>query len=50
MYEPQMWPTSRPDRINEIPLFESHLIDINCGYDRLVSIARRQTDAWLAGH
>ncbi|MGW5919175.1 DUF3089 domain-containing protein [Nocardia fluminea] len=39
-----------PDRLNEIPLFESHLVDINYGYDRLVSIARQQTQAWLAGN
>ncbi|MFE9322486.1 DUF3089 domain-containing protein [Nocardia sp. NPDC052278] len=39
-----------PDQVNEIPMFESHLIDINLGYDRLVSIAHQQTDAWLAAH
>ncbi|WP_410869823.1 DUF3089 domain-containing protein [Nocardia sp. A7] len=39
-----------PERLNEIPLFESHLIDINYGYDRLISIANQQTQAWLASH
>ncbi|MGX1806073.1 DUF3089 domain-containing protein [Nocardia sp. NPDC055321] len=34
------------DHLNEIPLFESHLVDINFGYDRLVSIAEQQIHAW----
>ncbi|WP_054811890.1 DUF3089 domain-containing protein [Nocardia arizonensis] len=39
-----------PDRLNERPLFESRLVDINLGYDRLISIAQQQSDAWLASH
>lgn len=39
-----------PDHLNEIPLFESHLLDINYGYDRLVSIAGQQSRSWLAEH
>ncbi|MEV0685481.1 DUF3089 domain-containing protein [Nocardia sp. NPDC050378] len=39
---------SGPGRLNEIPLFESHLVDINFGYDRLVAIAERQSAAWTA--
>lgn len=35
-------------QVNELPLFNSHLVDINLGYDRLVSIAEQQTDSWLA--
>lgn len=34
--------------INEIPLFNGHLVDMNLGYDRLVSIARQMTASWLA--
>ncbi|GEM33105.1 lysophospholipase [Nocardia neocaledoniensis NBRC 108232] len=37
-----------PDRMNEIPLFESHLVDINFGYDRLVAIAAEQARTWTA--
>ncbi|MCU1641384.1 MAG: hypothetical protein JWN03_1659 [Nocardia sp.] len=35
-------------RLNEIPLFETHLVDMNVGLDRLVSIAHQQTINWLA--
>ncbi|WP_367890701.1 hypothetical protein [Rhodococcus pyridinivorans] len=39
-------PAAQP--VNELPLFNSHLVDINLGYDRLVAIAEQQTDTWLA--
>lgn len=39
-----------PDHLNDIPLFESHLIDMNYGPDRLVSIAHQQIQAWQAAH
>lgn len=35
-----------PQSLNEIPLFDSHLFDLNVGLDRLVSIADQQTSAW----
>ncbi|WP_257890550.1 DUF3089 domain-containing protein [Rhodococcus sp. USK10] len=35
-------------QVNELPLFNSHLVDINLGCDRLVSIAEQQTNSWLA--
>ncbi|MEV0710347.1 DUF3089 domain-containing protein [Nocardia aurea] len=34
--------------LNELPLFDTHLIDINYGLDRLVDIAAQQTRAWYA--
>jgi hypothetical protein len=34
--------------VNEIPLFNAHLVDINLGLDRLVDIAGQQTRSWLA--
>lgn len=34
-------------QINELPLFATHLLDINFGLDRLVSIADQQTASWL---
>ncbi len=39
---------TRPQPINEIPLFDSHVIDVNFGLDRLVDIASRQAESWLA--
>ncbi|OZD87765.1 hypothetical protein CH260_24805 [Rhodococcus sp. 05-2256-B2] len=35
-----------PQPLNEIPLLDSHLVDMNVGLDRLVSIADQQTTAW----
>ncbi|MGV9678459.1 DUF3089 domain-containing protein [Nocardia sp. NPDC003482] len=35
--------------INELPLFESHLLDINYGYDRLLRIAAAQIRTWQRG-
>lgn len=37
-----------PQPLNEIPLLDSHLVDMNAGLDRLVDIARLQTSAWAA--
>jgi len=37
----------RGQRVNELPLFGGHLVDINLGYDRLVSIAEQQTREYL---
>ena len=37
-------------QLNEIPFFHTHVIDMNVGLDRLVSIARKQSAAWLANH
>ncbi|WP_051198829.1 DUF3089 domain-containing protein [Gordonia shandongensis] len=37
-----------PQHFNELPLFDTHLVDVNLGLDRLVSIARQQTAAYLA--
>ncbi|RMI28710.1 DUF3089 domain-containing protein [Nocardia stercoris] len=39
-----------PEAINELPLANTHLADINWGLDRLVDIAQRQTRTWLAAH
>ncbi|MYR08341.1 DUF3089 domain-containing protein [Gordonia sp. SID5947] len=36
--------------VNEPPLFNGHLVDINLGYDRLVSIAAQQAANWSARH
>ncbi len=35
-----------PQPFKEIPLLDSHLVDMNVGLDRLVDIAGRQTTAW----
>lgn len=35
-----------PQPINELPLFDTHLLDINFGLDRLVDIAAQQTHTW----
>ncbi|WP_307718876.1 DUF3089 domain-containing protein [Rhodococcoides fascians] len=35
-----------PQPLNEVPLLDSHLVDMNVGLDRLVSIADQQTTAW----
>ncbi|WP_223263450.1 DUF3089 domain-containing protein [Rhodococcus sp. MTM3W5.2] len=35
-----------PEAINELPLFDTHLLDINFGLDRLVGIANQQTETW----
>ncbi|OZD03664.1 hypothetical protein CH281_12005 [Rhodococcus sp. 06-221-2] len=35
-----------PQPLNEVPLLDSHLVDMNVGLDRLVSIAGQQTTAW----
>lgn len=37
-----------PQPINELPLFSTHLLDMNFGLDRLVSIAAQQSAAWRA--
>ncbi|NKY17252.1 DUF3089 domain-containing protein [Tsukamurella spumae] len=37
-----------PQSINELPLFSTHLLDMNFGLDRLVSIAAQQSAAWRA--
>ncbi|KXO94777.1 hypothetical protein AXK56_19385 [Tsukamurella pulmonis] len=37
-----------PQAINELPLFSTHLLDMNFGLDRLVSIAAQQSAAWRA--
>jgi hypothetical protein len=39
-------PAGQP--VNELPLFNSHLVDMNLGYDRLVSIAEQQIRTWQA--
>ncbi|BAH50603.1 DUF3089 domain-containing protein [Rhodococcus opacus] len=39
-------PTGQP--VNELPLFNTHLVDVNLGYDRLISIAEQQTENWQA--
>lgn len=36
-----------PEPINELPLFDTHMLDINFGLDRLVDIADKQTQTWL---
>lgn len=38
-----------PQAVNEIPLFDTHLLDVNFGIDRLVDIARGQIGAWQGG-
>ncbi len=35
---------------NELPLFNTHLVDINLGYDRLISIAAQQITSWSREH
>ncbi|MGY4101131.1 DUF3089 domain-containing protein [Nocardia sp. R16R-3T] len=35
-----------PEAINELPLLNTHLLDINYGYDRLIDIAHQQTHTW----
>ncbi|MCX5043021.1 DUF3089 domain-containing protein [Aldersonia sp. NBC_00410] len=35
--------------VNEIPLLNAHVVDINLGLDRLVNIAGQQARSWLAG-
>ncbi|WP_245672922.1 DUF3089 domain-containing protein [Aldersonia kunmingensis] len=37
-----------PQPINEIPLFDTHVIDVNFGLDRLVDIAAEQARSWQA--
>lgn len=37
-----------PQPINELPLMGTHLLDVNFGLDRLVSIATQQSAAWRA--
>lgn len=37
-----------PQAVNELPLYQTHLIDLNFGLDRLVSIARAQSSSWRA--
>ncbi|MEU6565127.1 hypothetical protein [Nocardia nova] len=38
------------DAMNELPLFNTHLADMNFGYDRLITIAEQQTRTWLGAH
>ncbi|MDL9947370.1 DUF3089 domain-containing protein [Gordonia sp. ABSL11-1] len=45
---PRSYGVSRGQPVNEIPLFDSHVIDVNVGPDRLVDIASRQAESWLA--
>ncbi|WP_245558241.1 DUF3089 domain-containing protein [Nocardia thailandica] len=37
------------DPLNELPLMNTHLADLNFGLDRLVGIAARQSATWQAG-
>lgn len=37
---------TRPAPVNEIPLLDTHVIDVNFGLDRLVDIAERQARNW----
>ena len=37
-----------PQPLNELPLMGTHLLDVNFGLDRLVSIATQQSAAWRA--
>ncbi|MDV6261914.1 DUF3089 domain-containing protein [Rhodococcoides yunnanense] len=39
-----------PQPLNEVPLFDAHLVDMNVGLDRLVSIAGQQISAWQSTH
>lgn len=36
------------EAVNELPLFNSHMVDMNLGIDRLVDIAAQQTHTWLS--
>ncbi|EGD56383.1 DUF3089 domain-containing protein [Gordonia neofelifaecis] len=36
----------KPQQVNELPLFDTHLLDVNLGLDRLVDIARQQIAAY----
>ena len=38
----------RPQQVNELPLFDTHLLDMNLGIDLLVKIARQQIEAYSA--
>ncbi|ALG83992.1 DUF3089 domain-containing protein [Gordonia phthalatica] len=38
----------RPQQVNELPLFDTHLLDMNLGVDLLVKIAREQIAAYTA--
>lgn len=40
--------TTPGQQVNELPLFSTHLVDMNLGYDCLVSIARQQVQTYLA--
>lgn len=35
-----------PQAINELPLFDTHLLDVNLGLDRLINIAEEQIALW----
>ncbi|EME23061.1 DUF3089 domain-containing protein [Rhodococcus triatomae] len=39
-----------PQAVNELPLFDTHLLDINFGLERLVEIANQQSAAWQMAH
>ncbi len=36
----------RPQHVNELPLFDTHLLDMNVGLDRLVAIAHNQIESY----
>lgn len=36
-----------PQHVNELPLFDTHLLDMNVGADRLVTIAHNQIESYL---
>lgn len=42
--------TTPGQQVNELPLLSTHLVDMNLGYDRLVSIADQQIQTYLAGN
>ena len=39
---------TQPEPINEIPLLDTHMLDVNFGLDRLVGIAAQQAANWQA--
>jgi len=38
----------RRQQVNEVPLFDTHLLDMNAGLDLLVSIAHKQIESYGA--
>lgn len=45
-YELYKFVLSPGQQVNELPAFSSHLVDMNLGYGRLVSIARQQIETY----